>query len=133
MPNGKFNEALHEETRQRELEIVAAIAPEGLEATHAALAADRATRWAELLAARTELGAITEWAKRMAVKYGLTCRVWRTGGLSWIAGLYIVRYGEAESYWPAKLTLEDLARAKQLERGVSWPDSLKTEQAPEAS
>lgn len=115
------NLEFHEALRQREITLAAEHAPAGHEATLHAIASDRRERWGKLLAERTELGPIIEWARRMAAKHGATITVWRTIGLDWITALYIVRYGEAESHWPPQLTLDDLTRARQWERGEGWP------------
>lgn len=106
--------ALHEELRERERALFE------VHGTGAApiIATDRKARWKAFLADHTELGAVTAWAERMAQRFGPTVQVWATPKLDWITALYIVRYGEAESYWPAQLSLDDLRRALDWERGI---------------
>ena len=116
-----FDPALHEALRTREVAFLESHGALGQDAMLNAIADDRKERWAALRQARTELGPIVQWAERMAAKHGLTVQVWRTAGLDWLTALYIVRYGEAESHWPPQLTLDDLTRALQWERGQGWP------------
>ena len=113
-----------EALRTRELAIVAEHGAEGLEAQHAAIATDRAARWAALLDGRDELAGVREWAAQMTIAHGAEVQVWRTR-LPWLAALYVVRYGEAEHFWPHLLTADDLRRARQwsageLPNGVSY-------------
>jgi len=105
-----------EALRERELALAAEHSPAGLDAQHAAIAADRAARWAALLDGREELAGIREWAAQMAARHGRSVGVWRNR-LPWIAALYVVRYGESEHFWPHTLTDDDLRRARQWAMG----------------
>lgn len=103
-------EAHREELRARELAIAELHQAKGQDAQLEAIAADRASRWAKLLKGRTELPQILDWANQMTALYGPRVMVWRNR-LPWITALYVVRYGEAEHFWPAQLTAGDLERA----------------------
>lgn len=104
----------HDALIQRE-QAIGADAPKGLE--YAAICADRKARWAAIVEAMSIAEPIRAWAARMAAAYGPTVRVW-ANDLDWPTALLVVRYGEAESFWPETFSAADLARAAQWEAGV---------------
>ncbi len=107
----------HRALAERESVIVEAHAAAGFDAQVAAIAEDRAARWATLLAGREESAEIRAWAAQMAILFGRqTVKVWRTH-VPWVAALYVVRYGEAEDFWPAQLGSDDLRKAHRWLRG----------------
>jgi hypothetical protein len=80
-------------------------------ATMNAIDADRQTRWAPVVAAMPVPEELQSWAGQMTAKHGNPkVRVWRNE-VSWILALLIVRYGEAEYYWPETFSADDAHRA----------------------
>jgi len=113
----------HQTLAERELAIVEAHAPMGLDAQFRAIATDRAARWAQLLADREESGEARTWAATMAAQHrGQLVRVHRTT-VPWIMALYVVRYGEAEDFWPAQLGADDMVKA-HLWLGGPKPEAI---------
>lgn len=79
--------------------------------------ADRLQRWTSWLHAMRVPREFHEWAARMQAAYGLTVPVWNVP-LPWLLALLVVRYGEAEYWWPAEFQPADIARALEWEAGV---------------
>lgn len=112
-PPGKpaVRSAQHQTLIDRERLIVEANAPRGIEQQLAAIAEDRAARWAALRAGLEESADARSWAAKMTVLHGSPNVQIHRNRLDWITALYVVRYGEAEDYWPTSLTADDVRRA----------------------
>lgn len=87
--------------------------------------ADRRARWASLVAGLSVPDALKVWELEMSTRHrSATVQIWRNH-VPWITALLIVRYGEAEYYWPEAFDAEDLTRAQAWARGkvpegVTW-------------
>lgn len=102
----------HQALIDREKTLAAAHAHDG-QAAIEAIQKDRRQRWKALLAGREEPPEILRWAADMEIVHGQKAvKVWRNV-LPWITALYVVRYGEAEDFWPARLGESDLAKARR--------------------
>lgn len=120
-PRSPYRSAAHRALAEREIAIGEATIAQGQDAVFRAIAHDRRTRWAALLAGREESSDIRTWATAMAALHGASVRIHRTRGLDWITALYVVRYGEAEDYWPERLGPDDLIKAQRWYRGERRP------------
>jgi hypothetical protein len=109
----------HRTLAEREATILTAHEADGLDAQFAAIAADRAARWAVLLAGREESADLRGWAVQMTIVHGPQVRLHRNT-LDWITALYVAKYGEAEDFWPPQLTDDDARRAGRWLRGESF-------------
>lgn len=107
-----FRSDRHRALAERERVVTESTTPLGQDAVYAAIAQDRAERWAKQLEGREELAEIREWAGQMTIRHrNQYVRAHRTV-LPWVTALYVVRYGEAEDYWPEALTADDARRAR---------------------
>ncbi len=64
---------------------------------------------------------LTEWAQFMVARYGAKVQLHFAHYTDWVLALMIVRYGEAEGFWPKEFTQKDVKRA------VSWYKGKKPE------
>lgn len=93
------------------------------------LRAYRLSRWTAWLAAMSTPDELIAWESRMMMRYGTsTVQVWRAP-VPWLIALLVVRYGEAEYWWPNAFSRDDLLRAMTWEgglipAGVTMPDPL---------
>ncbi len=60
---------------------------------------------------------LQEWVGYMKVKYGEVIKVHQSKYTNWITALLIVRYGEAETFWPNKFSEADIRRAARWYHG----------------
>lgn len=85
-----------------------------------AILADRARRFKGHIEATTIRPEIAEWAARISQQFGHQVKVHFTV-TDWVTALMIIRYGEAEYFWPFEFTDEDVQRAEELEGGKLAP------------
>jgi len=123
-PKSPYRSDAHRALAERETAIVDAHAAQGLEAQFAAVAEDRAARWAAILKDREESAAIRKWGADMAVVHrNPQVRIHRNT-LDWITALYVARYGEAEDFWPPQLGPADVLKAGRWLRGQKKPEGV---------
>lgn len=89
----------------------------------AAIDADRAMRWAPIVKSITVPSELRDWERDMIDRHGPKVRVWRNT-VDWITALIIVRYGEAEYFWPHALDAEDVHRARRWQYGSRQPEGI---------
>lgn len=90
----------------------------------AALAEDRRQRWDAWLAQMDVPSELTAWAAAMTMKHKAAhVKVYRNV-LPWLLALLVVRYGEAEYFWPHEFGPDDLQRAENWYSGKDVPKDL---------
>ena len=99
------------------------------EAVHELIIADRLERWGEFVGALEIPDALQKWAGMMGAIHGPNVLMHRGGTrpgypVDWITALLVVRYGEAEYFWPEELGDEDLARARAWLSGKAVPAAI---------
>ncbi len=118
-----------EELRLHELAIVAEhetfFGKASLEQAYNVIVADRLGRWKEILEGMKIPEGLRKWAARMSSVYGPEVLMHRKPNLSgymldWLTALLVVRYGEAEYFWPTEFGKED------MERALTWMQGKKT-------
>lgn len=94
------------------------------------ISADRIERWNAILLEIAIPDEIHQWKDAMQKKHGPAVVV-HGMILGWINALFVVRYGQAEWFWPGALTADDLKRAQrwlagEIPEGVRYIESPKT-------
>lgn len=106
-PPTPVRSAEHAALIRREIELSA---QEG----YLAVVSDRERRWPRKMA-RVQMGPnLKTWAEDMTKRFGNTHVRMGFHRVNWLTALMLVRYGEAEDYWPTAFT-----RADEL-RALSW-------------
>lgn len=133
-PASPHRSEAHEILAVREMALYELYKDRGTDAYLQALRADRVARWTALLEGREESGGIRQWAADMAIQHMDIQRgvdrqaeptVWvHNTRLPWIMALYVVKYGEAEDFWPEGLSDDDLARARRWQTG-DMPEGVR--------
>lgn len=85
---------------------------------------ERLLRWTAFLAKYPARQEILDWTERMTAAQGPQVQV-HENILPWPIALYVVRYGEAEGWWPAQLTDDDVRRALAWESGERPPKYVR--------
>lgn len=80
---------------------------------------DRAKRWAQKLSRMTIPPQIRTWAGKMEELHGRPNVIVGFQVLNWITALLVVRYGEAEDYWPDIFYEDDVQRAREWLNGAT--------------
>ena len=81
----------------------------------------RARGYAAHLQTMTLPAYLGQWARGMTEQTGKT-QLWvHHNLLSWMEAFFVVRYGEAVDQWPAKVTKQDLQRARDWKSGKDVP------------
>jgi hypothetical protein len=89
-----------------------------------AVNADRRQRWEAWLLQMEVPEALTAWAAAMTMlEKSATVRVHRNQ-VPWIVALLVVRYGEAEHFWPHAFSDADVQRAQDWYSGKNVPADL---------
>lgn len=114
-----------DDLRDREHAIGERIRKAGGADTHiiAAIDGDRAARWEPIVKAMLVPAELREWERDMIDLHGPAVQVWRNT-VDWITALVIVRYGEAEYFWPHELDAEDVHRARRWQYGSRTPEGI---------
>lgn len=121
-----------DELREREMAIVdehrVIHGAASFEVEYGLIVKDRLERWAPLIKDMEVPDAIEKWAGMMSAIHGPEVLMHHGGNLAgykvnWITALVIVRYGEAEYFWPDELGDEDVARARAWLNGKRVPPS----------
>lgn len=99
-----------------------------------AIIADRRRRWQSHYDQMNPSPAVDDWAARMGEAHGPTVVCWRMR-MIWPIALLVVRYGEAEDFWPQEFSAADLARARAWEAGnlplpVEWAEQHPGTEVP---
>ncbi len=73
---------------------------------------------------------LKEWASLMSARHGEKVKVHQSVYTNWLTALLIVRYGEAESFWPKEFSDKDINRAAlwlrgKMPEGVSYHPEIK--------
>ena len=87
-------------------------------------------RYEELTKAMPVPPLLKEWASLMTARHGEKVKVHQSVYTNWLTALLIVRYGEAESFWPKEFSDKDINRAAfwirgQMPEGVSYHPDIK--------
>ncbi len=85
---------------------------------------DAKERYKELTEAIPVPTLLKEWASLMTARHGEKVKVHQSVYTNWLTALLIVRYGEAESYWPKEFSDKDINRAAFWVRGKT-PEGVR--------
>ena len=119
-----------DELRERELEVVEnyrlLFGNTRFENVYPLIVKDRLERWAVWVHELEISSRMRKWAAMMTSIYGPKVIMHRADPkpgyqVDWITALLIVRYGEAEYFWPGELTDEELPRARAWLNGKATP------------
>lgn len=92
------------------------------------IAADRIERWNAIIPEIAIPDEIHPWKEAMQKKHGPSVLV-HGMTLGWITALVVVRYGQAEYFWPDALTPDDLKRARRWLAGET-PEGVRYIELP---
>lgn len=116
-----------EELAERERLIYATAIQSGQNA-FALISADRIARWNAIIPEIAIPDYTHEWKEAMQKKHGPSVLV-HGMALGWITALIVVRYGQAEYFWPGALTADDLKRATRWLAGET-PEGVRYLELP---
>lgn len=97
-----------EQSREREIELNNGMMND--QQLMAAITADRAERWKEVMKDMEVPAKLEKWAQTMSIMHGPRVKVW-ANELDWLTALMVGSYGEAEYNWPDEFGDDELRKA----------------------
>jgi len=89
--------------------------------TYALICLERARAYAAHVQTMTLPTYLRQWAQEMAKDSGKSRILVHHNELPWVEAFLVVRYGEAVSAWPLRVTERDLQRARDWKSGKDIP------------